>query len=390
MRHAGPQRTGRVVAGVAIGLGAALSTAVITTGVLAGYFARKIVTPPTTRVDDVRILAVDAATITLSRTMDSLTPGRYSFFFSKDTGHARVGEILEVDDHRVVRQLLEVEFGDLSVAQRGRISGWFSLTPDDLGFPYQDVRVRTPVGPAPAWLIPAEPGTSDDWVVMVHGRGVTRSECLRAVPTFRDAGYTSLIVSYRNDGEAPDSADHRYALGDREWEDVAAAIAYARAHGAERIVLMGWSMGGATVLQTITRAADASAVVGVVLDSPAVEWGSILEYQGVINRLPLPVRWAAIALLSQPWSRHVTGSEEAIDFARLDMVRRAGELTVPILLFHSTDDGYVPATASRALAERRPDIVTYEEFAVARHTKLWNYDPLRWTGAIARWLAALP
>ncbi len=70
-------------------------------------------------------------------------------------------------------------------------------------------------------------------------------------------------------------------------------------------------------------------------------------------------------------------------------MRRATELEVPILLLHSVDDGYIPATASIALARVRPDIVTYEEFEVARHTKLWNYDEPRWTGAVAKWLRAL-
>jgi pimeloyl-ACP methyl ester carboxylesterase len=71
-------------------------------------------------------------------------------------------------------------------------------------------------------------------------------------------------------------------------------------------------------------------------------------------------------------------------------VARAAELDVPILVLHSADDGFVPPTASRALATARPDIVSYEEFTVARHTKLWNYDPDRWNNAIAGWLKALP
>ncbi len=70
-------------------------------------------------------------------------------------------------------------------------------------------------------------------------------------------------------------------------------------------------------------------------------------------------------------------------------MRRAGELHVPILLMHSDDDGYVPVTASRHLAAARPDIVTFEAFAVAAHTRLWNFDPVRWNSAISQWLAAL-
>ena len=66
---------------------------------------------------------------------------------------------------------------------------------------------------------------------------MTRQETLRAVPVFRDAGYTTLLVSYRNDGDAPRSDDHRYALGDTEWLDVEAAMRYALDHGARNIVL---------------------------------------------------------------------------------------------------------------------------------------------------------
>ena len=48
----------------------------------------------------------------------------------------------------------------------------------------------------------------------MHGRAVSRPETLRAVPVFHDAGYTSLLISYRNDGDAPrNPIDHRFAGG---------------------------------------------------------------------------------------------------------------------------------------------------------------------------------
>jgi pimeloyl-ACP methyl ester carboxylesterase len=94
----------------------------------------------------------------------------------------------------------------------------------------------------------------------------------------------------------------------------------------------------------------------------------------------------AMHLLGSEWSGRLTGQDAPIDFARLDFVQRAGELDLPILLLHSDDDGFVPSTGSRKLAERRPDIVTFVPFRVARHTKLWNYDPERWNGAIREWL----
>lgn len=359
--------------------------------VVSAVVARTVLIPPSRREDDIRILGIDleARRIRLSATPDSLLPGEYSFWFSGDTGHARVGEIVETDRAGVTRELLGVDFGDLVSAGRGRFSGWFWLTPRALGVPYENVSVPTPLGPAPAWSIPADDTESDRWVILVHGRAVRRAETLRAVHPFRTAGYHSLLVSYRNDGEAPHSPDYRYALGEREWIDVDAAMAYAIARGAREIVLMGWSMGGATVLQALTRSPRAALVTGVVLDSPVVDWIATLEFQARMRRLPGVVQWGVYALIRSRWGRVVTGLAEPLDLARLDFVTRAAELDRPILLLHSVDDGFVPATASIALAAARPDIVTFEEFTIARHTKLWNYDRTRWEDAIVNWLAAI-
>lgn len=370
-----------------LGIGA---VAAITVGALSALVARTVLIPPSRREDDIRILGVDvgAGTITLSATEDSMLPGRYSLWFSGDSGHARVGEIVSIDRGGVIRELLAVDFGDLEASRRGRLSGWFWLTPRALGLPYENVSIATPLGAAPAWFLPAD-SDSERWVIQVHGRAVRRAETLRAVVPFREAGYHSLLVSYRNDGEAPRSADHRYALGQREWVDIDAAMAYAISRGAREIVLMGWSMGGATVLQALTRSRRAALVTGVVLESPVVDWISTLDFQGRLRRLPAVVRQGVYVLIRSRWGRIVTGLAEPLDFARLDFVARAAELDRPVLLLHSVDDGFVPATASSALAAARPDIVSYEEFTVARHTKLWNYDRTRWEDAIRAWLDQL-
>lgn len=372
--------------GVAVGIsvvGLAVASAVISVLV-----ARTVVTPPRRREEDVRILALGDGTITLSATLDTLTPGRYSLWFSNDSGHARIGEILGFTERTVTRELLAVDFGDIVDARAGRLSGWFYLSPAELDLPSQEVTVDTELGRAPAWLIPSTEPTGK-WVIQVHGRAVRRQECLRAVPAFHAAGYTSLVISYRNDGDAPRSADYRYALGDTEWHDVESAMRFALDHGATEIVLMGWSMGGATVLQTLTRSELSDRVRAVALESPVVDWVTALEYQGASRRLPPAIRSAAIELLSRRWAGFLTGQGTPVDFARLDLVARAADLSVPILLFHSVDDGYIPVTGSDALAAERPDIVTYERFTTARHTKLWNYDSDRWDAAITRWLGWL-
>jgi alpha-beta hydrolase superfamily lysophospholipase len=380
---------GRLVTGLTIGVAGAAALASVAAAALTVHVARSVVTPPRTRDEDIRILGFTGDTVTLSRTLDTLTPGQYSLWFDQDGGHARVGEIVSMDVNSVTREVIAVDFGDLGLARRARFSGWFYLGPRELGFEFENVVIDTPLGAAPAWLIPAEQETGR-WVIQVHGRAVRRPETLRAIPVFREAGYTSLVVSYRNDGEAPRSVDNRYGLGDSEWQDVDAAIAFAIDHGATDVVLMGWSMGGATVLQAATRSSHSSAIRGVVLDSPVVDWVGVLEFQGTSLKLPRVIRRGALELISRKWGSRLTGQAEPIDLRRLDWVARADELDVPILLLHSVDDGYVPADGSSALAEARPDIVRYEEFVTARHTKLWNYDAPRWNAAIENWLQSLP
>jgi uncharacterized protein len=98
------------------------------------------------------------------------------------------------------------------------------------------------------------------------------------------------------------------------------------------------------------------------------------------------VRDGVLTLIASPFARRLTGQHRPIDLKRLDLVRRASELTLPILLLHSSDDGFVPIDASRRLAAARPDLVRFEEFRHARHTKLWNHDRERWNATVRDWL----
>jgi uncharacterized protein len=384
-----PATTSTAIAATAIVLAAAAVAGLAAFASLSVYVARRVITPLKTRVEDMRILGSTASTVTLSRTLDTLLPGNYSLWFSEGTGHAKIGGIQEVGETWVRRELLSVDYGDLTTAVRGSVAGWFYLDPEQLEVPFSDVEIDTPVGPAPAWVLPAATDTPR-WLVAVHGRGVRRQETLRAVEIARHCGYTSLLVSYRNDGDAPRSEDGRYGLGDTEWPDVDAAISYAIGNGATEIVLMGWSMGGTIALQAATRSANAGVLKGIILESPVIRWADTINYQTDALHVPRPVSSAARRLLSSARSGRLTGQSIPIDLARLDFVARAGELNLPILLMHSADDGYVPPDASRELARARPDIVTFDEFTVARHAKLWNYDPDRFNDDIGSWLNRLP
>ena len=117
-----------------------------------------------------------------------------------------------------------------------------------------------------------------------------------------------------------------------------------------------------------------------------VDWHAVLKSQSRALRLPRVVRKVAQRVLRTPVLHRLAGLQQPVDLRELDMVARADELTVPILLLHSDDDGFVPSSASYALAAARPDLVRLEVAHVARHTKLWNHDADWFDTRILAWL----
>jgi len=390
---------GMIGGGAAAGLLAAGSSA------LALYFARRVITPVKVRDEDQEVLAVlrdgDALRIILKATPDSIVDGVYGFFFDGGSGHARLGRILSYSpvEKTVLRAVEEVTCGDLSTARRGYWSGAVYPDPVTAGLAAEDVLIDVDGGKAPAWLVRAAPDAPAAlpgpaagapapgvWAIMVHGRGATRQECLRAVPTARNLGLSSLLVSYRNDGLAPSAGDGRYGLGSTEWHDVEAAIAYALAHGAREVVLFGWSMGGAICLQTADLSRYRHLIRGMVLDAPVTDWVNVLAHHAELNRIPSAVGRYGQLMMSHRLGRRLTGLAAPMDLKAMDWVSRAVELRTPTLILHSVDDEYVPYGPSAELAEKNPEMVTFESFDTARHTKEWNVDQERWEALVTAWL----
>lgn len=349
------------------------------------HMARQVVTPAR-RQTDTRILALDtsAQTITLNRTLDTRLPGRYGLFTTGTSDYVKLGSVLSEDETSVKRKLLTHVPVDAVLSPDAAFSGWYFDRPEQLHLDFTPELIGSAVGPCPAWLFPA--GDGEVWVIQVHGRGTNRAECLRAVPLFHSLGISSLVVSYRNDGEAPRSRAGTYGLGATEWRDVDAAVGFARRRGARRIILMGWSMGGAIALQVSLNSAHRDVISGLILESPVIDWRVVLEYQARLQNVSPAVSGMAIGVLNSEWATPVTRAGSAIPFDRLDVVARAQELRHPILILHSDDDGFVPSDASHDLVVARPDLVQLEVFEVARHTKLWNYDQARWSDTIRSWL----
>ncbi len=370
---------------------------------LAAYFARRVITP-SVREADQEILALvrsdDGLQIILAATEDTTAHGTFSLFFDGGAGHARIGRIVSYSpaERTVQREVQEVYSGDLAKAHRGWWSGAVYASPASLGLEAEDVEIEVDGGRAPAWLVRAEKHGSTEqgseergsaarvWAVMVHGRGASRLEGLRALPLVRSLGLDSLLISYRNDGLAPSASDGRYGLGSTEWRDVEGAIAFALEQGAEEVVLFGWSMGGAICLQTADLSRYRHLIRALVLDAPVIDWVNVLAHHARLNRIPYAVGRYGQLMLGHSLGRRLTGLAAPVDLRAMDWDTRAVELRTPTLVIHSVDDEYVPYGPSASLAERNPEMVTFEPFRAARHTKEWNADPEKWERLVRSWL----
>jgi len=356
----------------------------------AAYFARRVLTPERQRPDDTKILELCDDRVLLSATDETVVPGRYGLWLDGGAGHARIGEITATDATAgtVEREVHGTDHGELRPGGARFDGYYYAGTPEQaLGLRTESVDFPGELGRMPAWVVPAPDGRGTRWAVCVHGRGALRQETLRALPALHAAGLTSLVPTYRNDEDVPAGPDGRYNLGLSEWRDLEAAVEYAVRSGAEEVVLVGWSMGGAIVLQFLDRSPMADVVSRVVLDGPVIDWGDVLDHHARLHRLPKGVGTLSRSMMGRGWGRRFVGVHESVDVARTDWVSRAGELRHPMLIVHSAEDEFVPVGPSRALARHRPDLVTFEEWQLARHCKEWNTDPERWervVGAFVR------
>ncbi len=380
---------------IGIGLGVAAGSLVAASvSALAGYFARRVVTPEERRASNavIREIATDAhgkLWMHLARDAETAEPGGCTFLAEFDACALRLSAPQEVPGRPklVARQIEAVYRGNLEGVKRGYLSGAMYEHPSDLGFEATDVNVNLEIGDGPAWLVP---GTTnpDVWVIGVHGRGARRTESIRALPALAKTGVSTLLMSYRNDGLAPTGPDGRYGLGDTEWLDVEAAVHFARSYGAKQIMLLGWSMGGAISLQMADRSDLAHLVDSLMLVGPVINWVDVLSHQARANKIPQSVGRFGQWLLSNEAGRWITGQAAPVNLKRLNWVDRAAELTHPILLMHSKDDQFVPHGPSLKLAQLRPDLVSLKTFTNAGHTREPNVDPEGFAQAVSDFVTA--
>ncbi|MDX6645225.1 MAG: uncharacterized protein QOK40_952 [Miltoncostaeaceae bacterium] len=326
----------------------------------------------------IRPLAVDGERVRLPRTEETERPGVWGLEW--EGGFARLGRTLATAPTEVERALEPIR-GTLAAGQPARMT-LFAYPGDPaeaLGIAFEEITLPSELGPLPAWLVP---GRRRSWAIMVHGWGSSRREALRLLPTISGLGLPALVIALRNDPGAPAAPDRLCRLGGVEWRDLEAAAAHAVSRGAEDLLLVGYSMGGAVVCSFLRRSPLARHARAAILDAPVLDWRATLAQIARRRQVPAVVAGAA---------RLVARRRTGVPWGELDQVAHAAALRVPILLIHGDADRTVPVGPSDRLAAARPDLVSYKRLPGVPHAAAWNSDPERYGAWVVEFLArALP
>jgi alpha-beta hydrolase superfamily lysophospholipase len=317
-------------------------------------------------------------------------------------GYGHADAIVEQDDTRVVRSFRVIEGAPPPVGDPIALDGYaypedpaaISVPPrcvachGDGGFtvpPPEEVSYASAFGEFGSLLFD---GSDDTWVVFVHGRGAHVREGFRMLPVTAALGYPSILIGYRNDEGEPSTGDRLGTFGVEEWEDLEGAVRFALDRGAADVVLAGASMGGAIVVSFLEQSALADRVAGIVLDAPALELGAMVDARAgdtaLLPGLPMKVPTALTAT-----AKTISSWRFGVDWGAIDYLDRIGEIAVPVLLFHGTDDTTVPVALSDEAAETLGDRATYVRVDGAEHVRAWNADPVGYSHALAEFLDAV-
>jgi uncharacterized protein len=264
------------------------------------------------------------------------------------------------------------------------VDTYFGTPSETLGIPFETVEIPSPDGTLPGWRVVPNGADTDTWVIVIHGRGGGLSEGNRLLPTLERLRLPALSISVRNDLDAPADPDGYGYYGDREWEDLGAAVDHLVAtEQAQRIVLIGYSQGASIALSYLRRSPDADVVEAAVLISPLLSLHQTLVLQAQLRDIPDPVIPALLAA-----TRTISTVRSGIDFGQVEHLERAAELPtdVPMLVTHGDADAFVPVEPSRAFGAALGSQVTYEEYPGADHVREWNTDRERFEADLAEFL----
>jgi pimeloyl-ACP methyl ester carboxylesterase len=263
-----------------------------------------------------------------------------------------------------------------------------TLTPADLGLPFETTVVRSGVLELPAWFIPARGGAPGPGVALVHGWESARDRTLPNAVFLHAAGFHCLTIDVRGHGANPPET-LPISAGEFGLDALATFESLVTRPEVTAGAVVGHSMGAIGAI--LAGAADAR-VGAIVATSAPADPLRLTRQTFRLARLPIPdviaypLAWLTTRVYLRPRGHRVPEISATAAIARY---------RGPVLLAHGDLDAVVPAShmarlaaAARTAREEHPGAGPVETLTVTGGQHSWLYEDPGYRTTVARFLAA--
>lgn len=261
-----------------------------------------------------------------------------------------------------------------------------SLSPADLGLPFETTTVRSGDIELPAWFIPARDGAPGPGVALVHGWESARDRTLPNAVFLHAAGFHCLTIDVRGHGANPPET-LPISAGEFGLDALATFEALLARPEVTSGALAGHSMGA---IGAILAAAADPRVAAIVATSAPADPLRLTRITFRLARLPMPdliaypLAWLTTRVYLAPRGHRVPEISATAAVARY---------RGPVLLTHGDEDAVVPAahmarlaTAARA-ARTDPGDAPVETLMIQGGQHSWLYEYPAYRATVAGFLA---
>ena len=252
----------------------------------------------------------------------------------------------------------------------------FELKYEDIRFQNRDAEGAQRVD-LKGWYVPAEKPNGVT-VIVAHGYRKNRMQddvpVLKLASQLHEKNYHLLLFDFRNSGE---SGGNLTSVGQFETYDLLGAVDWVKVNKASKIVLLGYSMGGAT---SILAAAQSKDIAAVIADSSFHDLSSYLsENLSVWSGLPEFPFTPLIMSLIPP----VTGTNpDAVS----PIEKLADIYPRPILFIHGKKDKSIPYQSSQLMHQKFPERFSLWLTESADHVDSYKHQPTEYLQKIDQFI----
>ena len=196
--------------------------------------------------------------------------------------------------------------------------------PTDVGHEFEEVAIRAADGVKLAgWYVPCPDDKAT--VLFFHGNAGNISHRLHKIDLLHRLGFSVFIIDYRGFGksEGRPSEQGLYRDADAAWE----YLTNTRGIPAERIVVMGKSLGGAVAIDLAGRRTPGALVVESTFTT-------------LLDVARIHFRFLPVKLILRD---------------RFESIHKIGAVRCPLLILHGTEDRLIPIDLAKSLFQAAPE-----------------------------------